>query len=241
VDRLDPRAKLAIIACFSLIVFFLEDWTTVLSAFTLAILLWPLAGLRLAGLLPHAKPLRFLFVFLILAQAFFHPGKTSLWGSPLTLEGLLFGFTLCLRVLTLAFTLPLLLATSSVEEIVLALTRLGLPYRTAYTATTALNQLPVLRADMESITAAQRLRGSSAFIRGGFFRRLRAYPSLAVPLVMTSMRRAKLMGVAMDARAFGSSSKRTSIQTLRFTFVDGLASLAALIVSCALVAIDRTF
>ena len=238
---LDPRAKIAIIVSFSTVVFLLEDWTTVLPTFALAILLWLLAGLRLGALIAHAKPLRFLFVFLILAQAIFHPGGTRLWATPLTLEGLGYGFTLCLRVLTLAFTLPLLMATSSVEEIVLALTRLGLPYRTAYTATTALNQLPVLRADMESIMAAQRLRGSSAFGRGKFFKKLRAYPSLAVPLVMTSMRRATLMGVAMDARAFGCSATRTSIQTLHFTFLDALASVSAFSVSCILVAIDRVF
>ncbi|HCM28248.1 MAG: hypothetical protein A2Z99_01760 [Treponema sp. GWB1_62_6] len=240
-EKLDPRAKIAIIVAFSVVVFLLEDWTTILPTFALAVLLWFLAGLRLGGLIAYIKPLRFLFVFLILAQAFFHPGSTRLWGSPLTVEGLFFGFMLCLRVLTLAFTLPLLLATSSVEEIVLALTRLGLPYRTAYTATTALNQLPVLRADIASITAAQRLRGSAAFGRGKFFRKLRAYPSLAVPLVMSSMRRAALMGAAMDARAFGCSAARTSIQNLRFTSVDALASVSAFVVSCTLVVIDRAF
>ncbi len=121
----------------------------------------------------------------------------------------------------------------------LALTKLGLPYRTAYLATTALNQVPVLRQDIESIVQAQRLRGSEAFGRGHILKKLKAYPTLVVPLVMTAMRRANLMGIAMEARAFGSGKTRSSLHTLSFTLLDGVALAATAAFFLSLVLSDR--
>ena len=232
--KLDTRTKIAIVAMLSVLVFLMDGWETILAVFALSLLLWRSAGLRFRDLYARAAPLRYLFVFMILSQAVFFPGGDIY-------RGLAYGLVLSLRVLTLACTLPLLTATSSAEEIVLALTRLGLPYRTAYMATTALNQVPVLRADIASIIAAQRLRGSDAFERGRgrLLKRLRAYPSLVVPLVMTSMRRAALMGTAMDARAFGCARTRSSIHSAAFAPVDAAAFVLALAVSAALFFVAR--
>ena len=239
--RLDPRTKIGMVLLVSVTIFLLEDWRTMLFSFGGGLVLWRAAGLSLAELYRRAKPLAFLFLFLMVVQAAVYPGRTAvvlplLGRTVFTLEGLGYGASLCLRVLTLACTVPALLATTRTEELVLALTKFGLPYRTAFLVTTALNQLPVLRRDMEAIILAQSLRGSDAFGRGRFFRKLRAYPSLVVPLVMTAMRRAHTRGVAMEARAFGCARRRSSIHTLRFASSDALAFGAVALCSIALVA-----
>jgi len=46
------------------------------------------------------------------------------------------------------------------------------------------------------------------------FEKLRAYPALVTPLVIGSMRRAQLMAVAMDSRAFGASKSRTYLEDI---------------------------
>jgi energy-coupling factor transport system permease protein len=238
--KLDPRAKLAIVLMMSAAVFLLGDPRTILGAFAASLFLWRLARLGFRDLVTYAKPLVFIFVFLVLTQGFFYAGEASrLFGTPLKPEGLVYGLVLCVRVMTLACTLPFLLATSTIEELVLGLTKLGLPYRTAYTATTALNQVPVLRADIASIIAAQKLRGCAAFEGKNPLRKLKAYPALVVPLVMSAMRRANLMGTAMDARAFGSSKTRTSIHGLRFKIPDFLTIVTAFLVLGGLVLADR--
>lgn len=237
--KFDPRAKLAIVLMMSAAVFLLEDWRTILGAFAAALLLWRSARLGFRDLVTYAKPLVFIFAFLVLSQGFFYPGTTRLFGSPLKPEGLAYGLILCVRVMTLACTLPFLLATSTIEELVLGLTKLGLPYRTAYTATTALNQVPILRTDIASIVAAQKLRGCAAFEKGNPLSKLKAYPALVVPLVMSSMRRASLMGTAMDARAFGSSKTRTSIHSLHFKAADVFLCGGAFLILGGLVLADR--
>ena len=50
------------------------------------------------------------------------------------------------------------------------------------------------------------------FEKGSFLEKLRAYPSLVTPLIIGAMRRAQLIAVAMDSRAFGASNDRTYIQ-----------------------------
>ena len=83
----DPRAKLAIVLMMSAAVFLLEDPRTVLVSFAAALLLWRFARLGLRDLYTYAKPLVFIFVFLVLSQGFFHPGPTRLSAPPLSWRG----------------------------------------------------------------------------------------------------------------------------------------------------------
>ncbi len=249
IDERDPRVRIAIVVMMSVLCFMLRQWVTIVTALVIALLLWRSVGLGFEELVSGLKPLRLVFVLVIAAQAFFYPGETPLVIAaprigtitiPVTVEGFAFGIMLCLRLLVLACTVPIVTARTSIDRIVLALTKLGLPYRAAYTVTTALNQIPVLRADIETISEAQRLRGSVAFGRGGrLIQKLNAYPALVVPLVMTSMRRANLMGVAMHSRAFGSGTTRTSIHTLTFGRMDALVLAASVVVFGLLAVLDR--
>ena len=257
-DKLDPRVRIAVVVMMSILCFVLRQPLAIVAALVVALALWRSVGLGVDELRAGIRPLRLVFVLVVLMQGIFYPGATPVtiaWPSvassgaaaaaraavtlPVTVEGLLFGVLLCLRLLVLAFTVPILTARTSVDRIVLALTRLGLPYRTAFTVSSALNQIPVLRSDVATITAAQRLRGSVAFERGHPLAKLVAYPALVVPLVMTSMRRANLMGVAMHSRAFGSGRTRTSIHALTFRRLDAVVLAASAVVAFLLVWLDR--
>ena len=103
-----------------------------------------------------------------------------------------------------------------------SLVRMGLPYRLAYTVTTALNLIPTLQAEAGVIRDAQRLRAFQAFEKGTFLDKLKAYPPLVTPLIIGAMRRAQLMAIAMDSRAFGSGASRTYIQDIRMRVGDWL-------------------
>lgn len=239
--RADPRFKTIVLIIYTMFIFIFTSFLSIGLLFLSILVLWKIAGIGYRTIVSYAKLLTVIFILLMIMQTIFYPGETILVeplipeGVPLlggkgniALEGILFGMILCLRVLTLMCTLPLLLVTTTIEELALGLVKMGLPYKIAFTATTALNQLPILRSDIVSIMNAQKLRGFTVFDDGKLFQKLKAFPTLVVPLVMGSMRRATLMGVAMDSRAFGSDKTRTYIMSLKIRPGDWLFLVVSL-------------
>jgi energy-coupling factor transport system permease protein len=86
--------------------------------------------------------------------------------------------------------------------------------------TTALNMVPILQAETGVIVDAQRLRAMHSFEKGKLIDKIKAYPALVTPLVIGSMRRAQLMAVAMDSRAFGATTSRTYLDDIHMVFKD---------------------
>jgi energy-coupling factor transport system permease protein len=115
-----------------------------------------------------------------------------------------------------------------------------MPYRMAYTTTTALNLVPIIQSEANVIVDAQRLRAMQTFEKGRFVDKLKAYPALVTPLVIGSMRRAQRMAVAMDSRAFGASKSRTYIEDIHlrpadYLFIGGIVVFSALMLLGAFV------
>jgi energy-coupling factor transport system permease protein len=67
---------------------------------------------------------------------------------------------------------------------------------------------------------AQKLRGARVFEKRSFLGKLKAYPGLAVPLVLGAMRKAKSSSVAMDSRAFGVYKTRTWLEKPKMKVYD---------------------
>lgn len=224
IHRLDPRVKIIFMIIVSTSIFTVQK--IYIAAIILAIMftLWFVARLPGSVLLGLIKTLLPIIGFLFLVQAVFYPGSTPLI-KPLiplgkgigqvTLEGILFAALLALRLMAMIIMLPLVSFTTPVQSFALGLVRMGLPYRLAFTTTTALNMVPILQAETGTIVDAQRLRAMQSFEKGKLGDKLRAYPALVTPLVIGSMRRAQLMAVAMDSRAFGASKTRTYLQNIQ--------------------------
>jgi energy-coupling factor transport system permease protein len=210
--RLDPRVKIIFMLLVTGVVFIVQNlWVAGALLLTL-ILIWSLAGLPMSMLKGLGKAMVGIIAFLFVVQALLYPGETALIRpiipsrvpliggvGKVTLEGILFALLLSLRLLATVIVLPLVTITTPVHLFLLGLVRMGLPYRWAYTTTTALNLIPILQAEANVIADAQR----------------RAYPALVTPLVIGAMRRAQLIAVAMDSRAFGATRDRTYIQDIR--------------------------
>lgn len=225
--RLDPRVKIILLLLVTIMIFIVDNFIVLgILFFTMAVF-WAIADLPLKMISTYVKFFMSLFVFLILLQSIFYAGETiilePLIPEPIPLlggmgnitwEGILFGLLICLRVLTLISFLPLVTFTTPVEKLALSMIKMGVPYKIAFTMTTAINQLPILQAEITSIMNAQKLRGFTVFEEGSLFEKLKAYPALVVPLVIGAMRRSRMMGVAMDSRAFGAREERTYIEDI---------------------------
>ena len=96
-------------------------------------------------------------------------------------EGLLFGLSVCCRLLIPMLAFQLVFMTSEPTDIVLGLVRIGIPYRVAFLFSTTFRFVPLLFQELEGMKEAQRLRGID--LDGiGMVRKLVALARLLVPL-----------------------------------------------------------
>ncbi len=242
--RLDPRAKIIFMVIVSTAIFLVKDISVALVVFAIMVMLWFIARLPFSVLRSFMKVLLPIVGFLILVQAVFYPGETPLikplipigkgYGQ-ITLEGILFSILLALRLMAMIIMLPLVSFTTPVQNFALGMVKMGLPYTLAYTMTTALNLVPILQVETGVIVDAQRLRAMQSFEKGKLLDKLRAYPALVTPLVIGSMRRAQLMAVAMDSRAFGATKNRTYLEDITLRTSDWLFIAATIVFTIGIV------
>jgi energy-coupling factor transport system permease protein len=231
--RLDPRAKIVGMLLVSGVVFVVKSLWVASAILLTLILIWFLAGLPGSMLRGLVRALAGIMVFLLIVQGLLYPGETILvqpiipssipligGAGRVTLEGILFAVLLSARLMAMVILMPLVTVTTPMHEFLLGLVRMGLPYRLAYTVTTALNLIPTLQAEANAVADAQRLRAFQVFDKGNLPQKLKAYPALVTPLVIGAMRRAQLVAVAMDSRAFGSAADRTYIHDIRMRAMD---------------------
>ena len=236
VHTLDPRTKILLSLFFTLLVFIVSR-PAAAACLTLGLLaLWLAAKMPFSKIASYLKFLLFMVLFITLMQMLFGPGthyiakplipeRVPLLGGTGSLkwEGLLLGAVSALRLLSLLLLLPLLTGTTSMNHLAQALAALGLNYRAAFVITSAINLVPALEEEARHIIDAQKLRGLRVFDEGNVWQKLRAYPALAVPLIMSALRRSRSMAYAMDSRAFGAYARRTWRETLGMKARDYIA------------------
>jgi energy-coupling factor transport system permease protein len=151
------------------------------------------------------------------------------------LDWLVVGLELAVLI-TLRFSLVvsafvIFFATTRPEEFRLALERLGLPYRYAFSLSLAFLSIPMMNEEWQAIREAQRSRGAWEPKRGlqQFSEWLNDLMALGVPAVVLTVKRAWTFTEAAYARGF-DSPHRKPYQQLIMRPVDWVLSVGALIV-----------
>ena len=228
--KLDPRVKLFQLIAASVMIFMIRNILVIIAVLMVVLCIWKIAKLPIRNLFHLLKAFKALFILLIIIQMLFYPGHINIV-SPLipdavpligghghiTLDGIVHGVMISLRMCVLISLIPLLTTTTETEEIVLGLVKLRLPYRFAYMGTTAMNMVGTFSEEFQTVRNAQLLRACTVFEEGKVNEKLKAYPALIVPLIIGAMRRAQAMGVAMDARSFAARKSRTYIHEISWT------------------------
>lgn len=190
----DPRAKLALCLCFSLAAMLPLQWLAVCLAIYALLVAW-------ARLLPHAARQLWSMKWLLLA----------LFGVNWLVVGIELAATVTLRVMLLAGVFALFVHTTSTGELRLALERLGVPYRYAFSLSLAFQSVDLLKEEWQSIREAQQARGVGT-LRWRGWRNLgtevRALVALTVPVVVLVTRRAWAVTEAAYARGFDAPHRR---------------------------------
>lgn len=237
--QLDPRTKLAALgAVFVLALSF--NHPAVLGGLVLLVLLvGRLAQVGWRSMAPFlAGSVWFLVLGVVIWPLYVHGGPPlfALAGQTITLDGLLFGLAMGLRVALMVTAAGVWMMTTSPQKLTVGLLHLGLPYKAGVAMTAAIRFVPLLNAERATIVEAQQARALD-LRQGNPFRRAIKSVAIIGPLFIRAIDVAQGLALAMDARGFGVHDGRTSIVELRLTRADRavmLALLAASVVAIAL-------
>ena len=153
----------------------------------------------------------------ILWQAAF---KIPVVGAPLiTLEAIVFGIGMVFRLLAIISAFVLFTFTVHPDDIMMAMIKLKLPFKSVMVASLSTRFVPTLIDDVERIGAVQRSRGLE-LDRGKLTQRIRGRMAIIIPLLANSLDRTVQVAEAMESRAFGSGSRRTFYKKLELGKLD---------------------
>ena len=198
--RLNPVTKLAIAASIITATFFAQSWAALTGLLALTLALGMSAGAlpRLAGMLKVLAPIA--LVMLLLQIAFTRGGDPVLLLA--TSEGLQTGGRACLRLVGVALPLVLMLAVTRLTDLADACVEvLHIPYRYAFTFTTALRFVPVFTQEMNAIMEAQTARGVE-FDTKNPFKKMSLMLPVCIPLLVTSVAKTDAAALAAEQRGF---------------------------------------
>ena len=154
--------------------------------------------------------------FIFIMQAVFHPGGDTeifhIWVLDVTVESVKFAYLTSTRILVMVSSFILLLLTTHPSELMSDLTRRGMPGPLSYVITSTLQIIPQMQAKANTIIDAQRSRGLET--SGSIQKRFSALLPLVGPLVFGSIVDVEERTIAIEARAFTSPLKKTSLREI---------------------------
>lgn len=196
-------------------------------------------------LLPAIKGLLIFALILILFQIFFvSEGNTLFYIIPFTKigritdTGLQMSLVMAARMLATVSPIPILMLTTPMTDLVVVMVdKLKVPFKYAFMFITALRFIPSFMAELETILQAQMSRGYVADTRNPIKKFMIVIP-LAVPLLVSSVKKTERMAVSMEARGFGSGP-RSSYRKIDIAGIDYavLAGFAAILCSAVLLTV----
>ena len=174
-------------------------------------------------------------------------GETVLWQLPfripifgmlnITLEELAFSLTMCIRIAAILGAFAVLNLTTDPDDLLCAVTKLRLPYRSVVVTSLSTKFVPVLFSDLKNVQEAQRSRGVD-FSKGTPKERVKKYGAIFFPLLSKSLDRSVQIAEAMESRGFGRYEKRSFYKDTKISLSDIfliVVSIAPLIISLYMV------
>jgi energy-coupling factor transport system permease protein len=231
--RMDPRVKILSVLLLSLLAFILSDllYLSVLLGFIFLLLFMARASVSRTFF-----ALKFVLRFMLLIVALwplFDPSGTPVLLSAgpvkITEPALLRGLASAVRVGCLATVWYILIFTTSQRDLVRALVKFGLRFDFGLTLAISLRFFPAFGTVIEAIMDAQRSRGME-FEKGNLITRSKNYVGVLGPAIVSALKTADTLSLALQSRAYGARSDRTYLRELRMRANDyvALAVVAAI-------------
>lgn len=176
-----------------------------------------------------------LFIVIVIFQSLFAKYAKNvlttidLFGWKLTIlyEGLYRALWLISILLAVVGWFSLLFLTTHPSDLFSSLRDIGLPYLPCFIVLSALQMIPVMERNMNLCIESQKSRGLE--IGKNPFKLI----PIMIPLTVNTLERVTKMSWSLEGRAFGASSKRTSVRATRVTTLGKISIMTAIIILIA--------
>ena len=189
-----------------------------------------------------AKAVAIFSVVLALIALFTTPQGTLLvelpWGYMGT-GSLIAALVIIIRLIACAIPLFLVLYITKLGDIANACCKvLHVPYKYAFTFTSAVHFIPVFMNDMKGIMEAQTARGVE-FDTGNIVKKLRLMMPLCVPLLISSVRKINSAAIAAEVRGFNLRTPQSGYKEYPFSSKDIVCMLGCLALVVAAIGVSQ--
>lgn len=219
---LDPRVKLVIVLSLSTSAVLIKDIVFLTGILILSVIIALLFKSPLFSMVQKLSKILLVVIFLILIQSIFIADGTSILTvgnfTLITLEGIQKGFELVIRMMIIISSASIMASNNS-REIVQGLVQWKIPYEIAFMVSIAIRFLPMLTDEMKDVVTAIQLRGID-LEKIPLSKRVRIYSYVLMPIVASTLIKARKLSTAMETRGFGVYDYRTSYHTLRMQKMD---------------------
>lgn len=255
VHRLDPRTKLVLVVAYIVAVFLCSNYYSYLAVIVFVLGVTVLSRVPLKSVLKSVRGILFLVLFTALINVFFHTSGERVFQDvswltwlPITWDGLDFAAKLALRLIILVVGTSLLTLTTTPMALTDGLESLMKPLKVikfpvhdvALIMSIALRLIPSLMEEVNKIIMAQKARGAS-FDTGNLFKRIKAMLPILIPLFVSAFRKAEELALALDARCYSATEKRTKMKKLKFSWRDAVAAIFMALFIALVVAVANGF
>lgn len=241
----DPRARLLGFLFLFFAVIFTPDFIGLSIGSTFMVIIYVLAKLPVKSTWDAIKRAIPFILILAFLQILFSSSEASkefvgIFGLTIAKSSLKSAGMLIFRFITLIALINALVMSSSTSQITAAqfhllkpFEKLGFPVNDlTMVAQITLRYIPLVAQIAEKTAKAQAARGGDWEQRGfNPIRQAKRVLPLIVPIIVTSLKRAETMALAMESRGFNAAQKRSSFYELDFSWVDGLFVTAILGIS----------
>jgi energy-coupling factor transport system permease protein len=239
VHRLSPLTKIFILVSLFVVSLYSYNLVVLLIIILAALIVWQLARIPLKDFKMVAAVLAGMsFLFIFFNGFFYYFGETplfNLFSWTFTLEGLIFGIAMTVKVGSVIAAIPILTMTTPVSRFMAALAKLKLPYKFIFAFGTAMRFVPLVQETLADIQDAQKLRAHD-LDKMNIIQRIRhGMVPIVIPLFLSLLRKAQDMDVAIESRAFGAPVTRTYLESIEFRFSDVVFIIITLIFCVGLV------
>jgi energy-coupling factor transport system permease protein len=221
----------------ALVAFGVRGWTGPVSILAIVISIAVVAGIG-RSIRPYLLASVPLVASILLVNTFFFPGGTDvivrLGPIAATGAGMTAGLQGTLRVIAFALSVAVFSLTTPTDDLLVDLEKRGLGRRAVFVIGTAIQTVPRMLERAAEIVESQRARGLDT--EGSWLRRIRGVVPLAGPMVLGALGDIEERTLALEARAFSASGRRTIIRELPDSgaqrtarWVLGLGSIALVI------------
>ncbi|MEA2519741.1 MAG: energy-coupling factor transport system permease protein [Chloroflexota bacterium] len=212
---LSPATKLVVALSTALVAFGVRGWTGPLVILVVVAATVAIAGVG-RSLRPYLLASSPLLASILLVNTFFFPNATDtlvqLGPFAATGAGLTAGLQGALRVVAFALSVAVFSLTTPTDDLLSDLERRGVGRRAIFVIGTAIGTVPRMLERAVEIVESQRARGMDT--EGSPFRRARGVVPLAGPMVLGALGDVEERTMALEARGFTASGRRTILREL---------------------------